>query len=81
MKKIHIVVQEGGTATELYVHAYDHHTKACKGVKAYVEDSYRTLGPLTVPPNLTRALLSSEGAEQEFYSFLELTLREAATQF
>ena len=70
-KKIHVVIQEGGSTREVYAHAYNTLKQARAMVKSCAEASYNTAGPITLPPYLTETLLKSVALEIEFYKFLD----------
>ena len=74
-KKIFIVVQEGGSSREFYVHAHDTLKESNADRKSCAEASYRTSAPIAVPKVLTRILQDFPGAAVEFYDVLEAVLR------
>ena len=74
-KKLFIVVQEGGSSTERYVHAHNTLKEANKDCRSCAKASYRTTRPIEVLPNLAELLLSNREAEQEFYEMLDRILR------
>jgi len=75
MSKIHLVVQEGGSTGEVYVHPYDTLRQARSNIKGCEKASYRTVGPITLPKALTKALVADGTVEAEFYRVLEETLQ------
>jgi len=78
MSKIHLVVQEGGSTGEVYVHPYNTLRQAHSYIKSCEKASYRTVGPITLPKALAKALVADGTVEVEFYRMLEETLRAVA---
>ena len=78
MTQLYVVIQEGGTSQELYVHAFDSLKKAQDNVKSCQEASYRTAGPIKLDPELTARLLADKELEGIFYSQLKTVLEAAA---
>lgn len=79
MKKIHLVIQEGGSSSELYVHAHNTLREATKDMNdCDVNGAYRTVGPITLPKDLTKVLMANPNAETEFYEVVEEALCRSA---
>lgn len=74
-KKLFIVVQEGGSSSEYYIHAHDTLNEANKDRKGCAEASYRTSKPIEVPTALAKVLLENDPAESAFLEVLETVLR------
>jgi len=74
MTQLYVVIQEGGTSRELYVHAFDSLKKAQDNVKSCQEASYRTFGPIKLDPELSARLLADKTLEGLFYSQLKTVL-------
>lgn len=60
----YVLVQEGGSSNELYVHAHATLIEAEDGRKSCAEAAYRTSHALEVPPELA-------ALGEVFYSFLD----------
>lgn len=80
-KKIHLVVQEGGTRSEIYLQAHDTLKDVRDSLKGCEEAAYRTVGPITLPAELTKTLLANEKAKQEFCETVEEILQRTAAHF
>jgi hypothetical protein len=76
--KIFLVIQQGGSSREFYVHAHDTEEDARNHIKSCEEAAYNTAGPIEVPQELTKVLLANEAAERAFYQILEESIRAAA---
>jgi len=74
VKNIVLVIQEGGSSTEMYVHAHENIRQANADRKSCAKGSYRTSEPIKVPEALSRVLQDFPGAEVEFYQLLETVL-------
>jgi hypothetical protein len=79
--RILLVIQEGGSTGEVYVHAHKNVKDARADMKSCGEAAYRTVGPIEIPKALTEALSKNNAAEQEFYDTLENILRSVAQEF
>jgi hypothetical protein len=78
--KIYLVIQEGGSSRELYVHAHNNIKEARADIKSCAKDSYRAVGPIEVHPVLAKALRADADVEQCFYNCLANVLRTVATE-
>jgi hypothetical protein len=72
--KIVLVVQEGGSSGEFYVHAFNTVKEANANRRSCGKAAYRTSKPIVLPAPLTRVLLDFPGAEAEFYEVLKQVL-------
>jgi endo-1,4-beta-D-glucanase Y len=71
-KKIILVMQQGGSTAEWYTHAHNTVAEAKADIKSCsINGSYKTYGPVTVPPALAKTLQTDKHAEQEFYTLIE----------
>ena len=77
-KKLYLVIQQGGSSREMYVHAHGTFTEARKDRKSCEKASYQTTEPILVPAALATVLLSNMDACGDFYNVMESTLRLAA---
>ena len=77
-KKLYLVIQQGGSSREFYVHAHGTLSEARKDKKSCEKASYQTTEPIEVPAALTAVLLKDKDAEGDFYSVLESVARSAA---
>lgn len=77
-KTILVVVQEGGTTTELYASSYDKEKHAVDAIRGHNKATYNAYGPYLVPEKLTKALMKVEGAEGEFLELIETIAADAA---
>jgi uncharacterized membrane protein len=77
-KKLYLVIQQGGSSREMYVHAHGTLTEARKDRKSCEKASYQTTEPILVPAALATVLLSNMDACGDFYNVMESTLRLAA---
>ena len=73
-RNIFLVVQEGGSSTEMYVHTHDTKRQARADRRSCAKAAYRTSEPIKVPEVLTRILNDFPGAEVEFYEVLKTVL-------
>jgi hypothetical protein len=76
-KKLYLVIQQGGSSREMYVHAHGTLTEARKDRKSCEKASYQTTEPIRVPETLAAVLLSNMDACGDFYNVMESTLRLA----
>ena len=81
LKKLFLVIQEGGSTGEVYLHPHGSVEEAKDDMESCNEAAYRTVGPIEVPPALTKLLLGDAKAEEEFYTIAETLLRAAAKNF
>ena len=79
-KKLYLVIQQGGSSSELYVHPHNTLKEARTDMKSCAEAAYNTAGPIEIPQALTKSLLKDKDAERDFYKVLEETLRLTATE-
>lgn len=77
-KNIYLVLQQGGSSTEMYVHACETLKEARENIKGCEEGAYHTSAPIPVPAALKKVLLANPKAEQQFYSLLEDCVGQAA---
>lgn len=77
-KKLYLVIQQGGSSRELYVHAHGTLTEARKDRKSCEGASYQTTEPIEVPATLATILLSNMDACGDFYNVMETAVRSAA---
>lgn len=75
VKKIVLIIQEGGSSTEMYVHAHENLKQARADRRSCARAAYRTSEPIKVPEALSRVLQDFPGAEVEFYKVLEDVLK------
>jgi len=73
-KKIVLIVQEGGSSGEFYIHAHNTVKQANADRRSCAKGAYRTSEPIYVPEALTRVLDDFPGAEAEFYEVLKTVL-------
>jgi len=78
MTQLYVVIQEGGTSRELYVHAFDSLKEARVDIKGCQKASYRTAGPIKLDPELSARLLADKTLEGLFYSQLKTVLEAVA---
>ena len=69
--ELYLVVQQGGSTSEMYASTYDSAAAAAESVKCHAKASYNALGPFEISPILAKALLSVEGAEAELIKLAE----------
>jgi hypothetical protein len=75
-KKAYLVVQEGGSSTEIYLHAHDTLKDAHLDRKdCRINGAYRTSVPIEVPADLAEVLLGNALAEAAFYTVVEKVLK------
>jgi hypothetical protein len=75
-KRIYLVVQEGGSSTEIYLHTHDTLKESNADRKDCSKNgAYRTSVPVEVPQALTKVLLSDAHAEYAFYTVVEKVLK------
>lgn len=75
VKKIILVIQEGGSSTEMYVHAHENLKQARADRRSCAKAAYRTSELIKVPEALSLVLQDFPGAEAEFYRLLEEVLK------
>ena len=69
--KVFMVVQEGGSSSELYVHLFNTHQDAVDyRVDCADDGAYRTTPVVELPDKLAAALLSDSELEASFLSFM-----------
>lgn len=74
-KNLYLVIQQGGSSKELYVHPHNTIKEARADMKSCGKASYNTVGPIEVPQALTKILLKDKDAEGDLWTLLETTLR------
>ncbi len=79
--ELFVVVQEGGSTGELYVHGYDDADKAQSSADQMQKDSYRTTEVIQVPDVIAKVLLKDSKLEAEFNDFLQETLCDVVRAF
>ena len=71
MSDIFIVLQEGGSSSEVYVHAHETEEEALKDMESCEEAAYQVQGPYQVPQPLADVLLSNSTVEKQFWTLLD----------
>jgi len=74
-----IVIQEGGSLSEVYASSYNTEQEACNAIFGHWNASYNTYGPYQVPPALVSALrAASPEAEVSLLDLIFMIASEAA---
>jgi len=80
-KNLYLVIQQGGSSSELYVHPHDTRKEAKADMKSCAEASYNTVGPIEIPASLSGLITAmNKDTEGELWVLLE-TVARAACEF
>jgi hypothetical protein len=75
-KSIWLVIQEGGSTGEWYPGTYNSRKTALMAIGGHAKASYRSIGPIKVPPSLTAALTAKSSYTRQDPEFQMLEVIE-----
>lgn len=78
-KNLYMVIQQGGSSTEMYIHPHNTLREACADIKSCAKASYNTSGPIKIPGSLSTLITAmNKDTEGELWVLLEIIARAAA---
>lgn len=78
-KKLYLIIQQGGSSTEMYVHPHNSLKEAKADIKSCGKASYNTTEPIEIPEGLSGLITAmNKGTEGDLWVLLETVARAAA---
>jgi hypothetical protein len=78
-KNLYLVIQQGGSSTEMYVHPHNSLKEAKADKKSCAKASYNTSEPIVIPESLSGLITAmNKDTEGELWELLETVARNAA---
>jgi len=78
-KKLYIVIQQGGSSTEMCVHAHNTIKEAKADIRSCGKAAYKTSEPIEIPESLSGLITAmNKDTEGELWALLESVSRATA---
>jgi len=78
-KKLYLIIQQGGSSTEMYVHVHNTLKEAKTDIRSCGKASYNTSEPIEIPESLSGLITAmNKDTEGDLWVLLETVARAAA---
>jgi hypothetical protein len=75
--KCYLIIQQGGSSKELYVHAHATLEEARDDIESCKEAAYNTTVPIYIPTKLWKAVEQGK-SQEELFTLIEAILKQSA---